>query len=83
MDAAKPYGVDFSASPTVAEALIQAKRKADTDPSIKLIIVTGSLFVAAEAREHLLGIEPEIYADLRQPYITPYQSDETIGSKIA
>ena len=27
-----------------------------------VIIVTGSLFTAAEAREHLLGISPEIYA---------------------
>ena len=83
VDAAKPYGVDFSASLTVENALIQAKRKLDADPSIKLIIVTGSLFVAAEAREHLLDIEPEIYEDLRQPYISPYQSDETIESKIA
>jgi dihydrofolate synthase/folylpolyglutamate synthase len=29
-----------------------------------LVLVTGSLFVAAEAREALLGIEPEVYPDL-------------------
>ncbi len=29
-----------------------------------LILATGSLFVAAEVREAMLGIEPEIYPDL-------------------
>ena len=32
-----------------------------------LILVTGSLFVAAEARESVLGIEPETYPDLVAP----------------
>ena len=32
-----------------------------------LILVTGSLFVAAEAREVVLGIEPELYPDLLPP----------------
>ncbi len=32
-----------------------------------LILATGSLFVAAEAREAVLGIEPEIYPDLLPP----------------
>ena len=32
-----------------------------------LILVTGSLFVAAEAREAMLGIEPETYPDLLPP----------------
>ena len=29
-----------------------------------LVLATGSLFVVAEAREAILGIEPEIYPDL-------------------
>ena len=32
-----------------------------------LILATGSLFVAAEARETVLGIEPELYPDLLPP----------------
>ncbi len=32
-----------------------------------LILATGSLFVAAEVREAMLGIEPEIYPDLLSP----------------
>ena len=32
-----------------------------------LILATGSLFVAAEARETMLGIEPELYPDLLPP----------------
>ena len=40
---------------------------------IGMIIVAGSLFVAAEAREALLGIEPELYDDLTQPYMLAYE----------
>ena len=32
-----------------------------------MILATGSLFVAAEARETVLGIEPELYPDLMPP----------------
>ena len=32
-----------------------------------LILATGSLFVAAEARETMLGVEPELYPDLLPP----------------
>ena len=32
-----------------------------------LVLVTGSLFVAAEAREAVLGIQPERYPDLLPP----------------
>ena len=35
-----------------------------------VIVVTGSLFAAAEAREHLLGISPEIYA-VGEPSLQP------------
>jgi hypothetical protein len=29
-----------------------------------LVLATGSLFLAAEVREAMLGIEPELYPDL-------------------
>ena len=35
-----------------------------------VIVVTGSLFAAAEAREHLLGISPEVYA-MGEPSLQP------------
>ena len=44
-----------------AEALGQALAVAGTND---LVLATGSLFVAAEVREAMLGIEPEIYPDL-------------------
>ena len=31
-----------------------------------LVLATGSLFLAAEVREAALGIEPEIYPELRR-----------------
>ena len=42
----------------VAEAVEEAKNFADKDD---IILVTGSLFVAAEAREFVKNISPEIY----------------------
>ena len=49
---------------STADALTQAKQAAREGD---LILVTGSLFVAAEARECILGIEPEVYPDLLPP----------------
>ncbi len=49
---------------TVAEALALAQEWAGPDD---LILGTGSLFVAAELREALLGIQPELYPDLLPP----------------
>jgi dihydrofolate synthase/folylpolyglutamate synthase len=49
---------------TVAEATEQARRGAQPGD---LVLATGSLFVAAEVREALLGIEPELYPDLLPP----------------
>ena len=46
---------------SVAGALEVARSVANDDD---LILGTGSLFVAAELREAVLGIEPEIYPDL-------------------
>jgi dihydrofolate synthase/folylpolyglutamate synthase len=49
---------------SVAEALAQARSEAQPDD---LILGTGSLFLAAELREAVLGIEPELYPDLLPP----------------
>jgi dihydrofolate synthase/folylpolyglutamate synthase len=48
----------------VCGALKLAKKEAG---SRDLILATGSLFVAAETRETVLGIEPELYPDLLPP----------------
>ena len=53
----------------VASALETAFRKAGPE---SLIVATGSLFVAAEVIEHVQGIEPELYPDLRGPFTLPY-----------
>ena len=60
----KERGVDAFQTETVAEAMAQAtalSRPGD------LVLGTGSLFVAAELRETVLGIEPEMYPDLLPP----------------
>ena len=54
-------GVKAVESASVADAVAQALASADAND---LVLVTGSLFVAAEAREAVLGIEPEVYPDL-------------------
>lgn len=54
-------GIPAAESSTPAEALGKALELAGDDD---LILATGSLFVAAEVREAMLGIEPEIYPDL-------------------
>ena len=46
---------------TVEEAVSLARQAAGPDD---LILGIGSLFVAAEIREAVLGIEPELYPDL-------------------
>ncbi len=46
------------------EAVEEAVAMADASD---LVLVTGSLFVVAEAREAVLGIEPETYPDLLPP----------------
>ena len=53
----------------VASALETAYRMAGPET---LIVATGSLFVAAEVIEHVQGIEPELYPDLRGPFTLPY-----------
>ena len=53
--------VPAQATEGTAEALERALAVAGQND---LVLATGSLFVAAEAREAILGIEPEIYPDL-------------------
>ena len=70
--AGMPAGA-ISTSPRVADALAEAKANAGSG---ELILVLGSLFAAAEAREFARGIPPETYpdllpADLRQPQPPP------------
>ena len=60
-------------SPTVASA-VDAAELCVQDGAADFIVATGSLFVAAEAREHVLGIEPELYDDIPSGYMQPYQS---------
>ena len=43
-----------------------------------LIVATGSLFVAAEVIEHVRGIEPELYPDLRGPFTQPYTAESNV-----
>ena len=54
-------GIDAVESASVADAVTQALALASPGD---LVLATGSLFVVAEAREAILGIEPEIYPDL-------------------
>ena len=61
-----------TSQPTVAAAIEQAERIV-RDGAADMIITTGSLFVAAEAREHILGIEPELYDDIPNGYMHTYQ----------
>ena len=55
------HGVQATETASLAEALTQARNLAGAGD---LILATGSLFVAAEVREEVLGIEPELYPDL-------------------
>ncbi len=83
VEAGSEQGLEIRQQPNVEAALNDAAETITHIGGDGIIVVTGSLFVAAEAREHLLGIEPEIYDDLKQPYMVPYQDDESTKDKIA
>ena len=55
----------LAVSPSVGDAISAALATADA--AADLVLVTGSLFVVAEAREAMLGIPPETYPDLLPP----------------
>jgi len=54
-------GIQATVTASSAEAMTLAMNEAGEGD---LVLATGSLFVAAEVREKLLGIEPELYPDL-------------------
>lgn len=64
----RELGVEATEMPTTAEALAAALEMADPGD---LVLGTGSLFLAAEMREAVLGIEPEIYPDLLPADLRP------------
>jgi dihydrofolate synthase/folylpolyglutamate synthase len=55
--------------PSLADGLAAARRLAG---ETGIVVATGSLFVAAETIELVRGMEPELYPDLRGPYMRPY-----------
>ena len=55
-------GLEVARVEAVDKAVALAMQEADNDD---LVLATGSLFVAAEAREALKGIEPELYPELQ------------------
>lgn len=81
-DTGRQHGIEISVQTSVEAALLEAKRVSGGNRGIGLIVVTGSLFVAAEAREYLLGIEPEMYDDLKQPYMLAYEDSDACEGKI-
>ena len=60
-----PYSERVLTTERVSDALDMARNMTSKGD---LILVTGSLFVAAEAREHIKGITPEIYPTF-EPYM--------------
>ena len=59
------------------ESTSDALRKAEGMAQKRdLILVTGSLFIAAEAREHFRGIQGEVYPELR-PITSPEKASPT------
>ena len=61
VEAFRPYGIQAFDSKDSGHALEAAIERA-TDRDI--VLVTGSLFVAAEVREVIMGIKPELYPEL-------------------
>ena len=76
-------GLEFRETYSVDSALETASEAVLANPEIGMIIVAGSLFIAAEAREALLDIEPELYDDLTQPYMVAYEDIDAAKGKIA
>ena len=64
----RELGVEVAEMPTTAEALATALEMADPGD---LVLGTGSLFLAAEMREAVLGIEPALYPDLLPADLRP------------
>ena len=63
-------------TPDVESALREARAIASNGD---VIVATGSLFVAAEVREILLSITPELYPDLRGEMMSSYEIPDLIS----
>ena len=57
------HGIETAQASDVAQAMALALSEAGEGD---LVLATGSLFVAAEAREYMKGIEPELYSEPRE-----------------
>ena len=66
-DVFRSAGTESRAVAVVGEVNDAVKRALEDSGPDDLVLVTGSLFVVAEARESLLGIPPETYPDLLPP----------------
>ena len=64
----RELGVEAAEMPSTAEALATALEMARPGD---LVLGTGSLFLAAEMREAVMGIEPELYPDLLPADLRP------------
>lgn len=68
-DAAWASGLPVRPAGTVANAIVMASEEARKDGGV--VLVTGSLFVVAEAREAILGIEPELIPPANPDTVAP------------
>jgi len=68
-DAAWASGLPVRPAGTVANAIKMASEEARKDGGV--VLVTGSLFVVAEAREAILGIEPEVIPPANPDTVAP------------
>ena len=58
------FGLGFESQSSVADGILCAQNAATMDD---IILVTGSLFTVAEAREYYYDIQPELYPKLPDP----------------
>jgi dihydrofolate synthase/folylpolyglutamate synthase len=69
---------------TVADGMRHALKEAEpgqeAEPRGKVVLATGSISVAAEAREWALGIEPECYPNIRPPDDSPRRIPTHMGA---
>ena len=83
VEAFHAHHIEATQAENVASALSTALEQARADD---LVLATGSLFVAAEAREVIKGIEPELYPELlgnpRHSAASPQVDPAITGQKV-
>jgi dihydrofolate synthase/folylpolyglutamate synthase len=67
-DVFRRLGIPTVETNDVRDAVAQALEMAGEDD---LVLVTGSLFVAAEAREYVKGIKGEVYPEMQSSLLVP------------